>query len=29
VVEPSEKLAETLRSRRELDQTLTGEITLP
>jgi CBS domain containing-hemolysin-like protein len=29
VVEPSEKLAETMRSRRELDQTLTGEITLP
>jgi CBS domain containing-hemolysin-like protein len=29
VVEPSPKLAETLRSRRELDQTLTGEITLP
>ena len=28
-VEPSEKLAATLKSRRELDQTLTGEITLP
>jgi CBS domain containing-hemolysin-like protein len=28
-VEPSEKLAAALKSRRELDQTLTGEITLP